>query len=66
MSGISLDALVAALRAVLALHTADYVPEEGLVCNECSTFETAREWPCPTVRAITAHIDTTPKENDHA
>lgn len=57
MSGIDLDALVAAFRAVLALHTADYVPEEGLICNECSTFETAREWPCPTVRKIEEALD---------
>ena len=55
--------LVAALRAVLALH----VPEKprrdpdfhhtDRVCTECGD-----PFPCRTYTAVTAHIDTTPKE----
>lgn len=65
--------LVAALRAVLAIHQ-DGGPSQGYTrdgyrtidhcCTECGSFgEYGEPWPCPTVRAVTAHIDTTPKEN---
>lgn len=53
--------LVAALRAVLDLHEDDGHGE----CSHCpdpSDAHWSAPWPCPTVRAITAHIDTTPKE----
>lgn len=53
--------LVAALRAVLALHEDDGHGE----CSHCpdpSDAHWSAPWPCPTVRAVTAHIDTAPKE----
>lgn len=60
-----------ALRAVLDLHRAVEVEPSDTICAGCSTLRGAgeslryfpvTEWPCATVRAITAHIDTTPKE----
>lgn len=59
-----------ALRAVLDLHKPDWScanlahtnPEVG--CPECAEHcaECGQSWPCETVRVVTAHIDTTPKE----
>ena len=60
MSGTS---LVAALRDVLALHTPETPRRDpdfhhtDRVCLECGD-----PFPCRTYTAITAHIDTTPKE----
>lgn len=59
-------ALVAALRAVLDLHRPEAWRGTGvLVCAHCRpawTGSNRATYPCDTVRAITAHIDTTPKE----
>lgn len=58
-SAADVPVLVAALRAVLAAHI------EATCCQgaqaHCADCDQA--WPCTTVRAVTAHIDTTPKEN---
>lgn len=69
-----LPALTAAVRDVLALHQGDWScgnpahtnPDVG--CPDCDEqcVDCGQSWPCETVRAVTARIDTTPKENDHA
>ncbi|QIK83003.1 hypothetical protein [Sanguibacter sp. HDW7] len=51
-------ALSAAIRDVLALHSPVYRPFPP-ICDRCR-----QAFPCDTYTAITAHIDTTPKEND--
>lgn len=56
-------ALTAALRAVLALHQPHPDPQHmvfGMItaCSECGDIDdNPEEYPCPTVRAITAHVD---------
>lgn len=57
-SAADVPVLVAALRAVLALHQEDIF--RGHLSNGCATC--GGDYPCPTIRAVTAHIDTTPKE----
>lgn len=58
-------ALSAAIRDVLALHTPETPRRDpdfhhtDRVCIECGD-----PFPCRTYTAITAHIDTTPKEDD--
>ena len=54
-------ALVAALRAVLALHEGrDLFGDcSRIVCLGCETVATFTEWPCKTVHAITAALDAT-------
>jgi len=60
-------ALVAALRAALALHRGGAevlgYDEEGVYGYVPACVECGHAVPCPTVRAVTAHIDTTPKED---
>ena len=64
----AVPALTAAVRDVLALHreggevlgydaegVLDYIP----ACVECD-----QTWPCPTVRALAAHLDLTDPEGD--
>lgn len=48
--------LVAALRAVLDLHSEIW--HDGPRCNECSEpeLDEPAEWPCPTVRAVEAAL----------
>lgn len=56
-------ALTAALQDVLALHVPHPEPQRmvtGVIvaCSECGDIDDSpTEYPCPTVRAITAHID---------
>lgn len=60
-----LPALTAALRDVLALHAPfEWSFGQGPVhsCRECARLggtEDETAYPCPTVRAITAHVDQT-------
>lgn len=58
-------ALTVALRAVLELHKPVDVEPSDTICRECSFqlssgryFGRLEEWPCPTVQAITEHINT--------
>ena len=49
-------ALVAALRAVLALHTAEHV-EGRWLCGHCFGWDSEPvPYPCPTVEAIRRHL----------
>lgn len=59
-------ALLAAVDAVLALHRPSprwvFARDEHVtICETCTNTEVARSravmWPCPTVRAIAAHLD---------
>jgi len=50
-----IPALVAALRAVLALHVAED-RGTGPHCAGCATVATFTHYPCPTVTAITAAL----------
>ena len=73
----AVDALTAAVRDVLALHT-DGGQSQGYTddapggygyidhcCTECGSFgEFGEPWPCPTVRALAAHLDLTDPEGD--
>lgn len=65
-------ALTAAVRDVLALHQGDWscgnpthtnpdvgCPECGECCADCG-----QTWPCPTVRALAAHLDLTDPEGE--
>jgi hypothetical protein len=51
-------AAFAALRAVLDLHV---IGNPGVAavawCGGCGDIETAPDWPCPTVRAITTALE---------
>ena len=55
-------ALVAALRAVLAVHAPDYTYPDCPKCAECSDIASTEAqrfvvlWPCPTVAAIRQHL----------
>ena len=49
-------ALVAALRAVLAVHS-PLITDRGWVCAECAQCLDDATPECPTVRAITAALD---------
>lgn len=55
-------ALVAALRAVLAVHAPDYTYPDCPKCSECSDLASTEArrfvvlWPCPTVETIRQHI----------
>ena len=61
----AVPALTAAVRDVLRFHTErEHRPLDGIylggtVCNHCR-----RPWPCPTVRALAAHLDLTDPEGD--
>jgi hypothetical protein len=50
-------AMLAALRAVLELHP---IGNPGVAavawCGGCGDVDTATDWPCPTVQAITAAL----------
>ena len=73
----AVPALTAAVRDVLALHT-DGGQSQGYThdapggygyidhcCTECGSFgEFGEPWPCPTVRALAAHLDLTDPEGD--
>ena len=73
----AVPALLAAVRDVLALHT-DGGQSQGYThdapggygyidhcCTECGSFgEFGEPWPCPTVRALAAHLDLTDPEGD--
>ena len=54
--------MVAALRAVLEVHTPDYTYPDCPKCSECSDIASTRArrfavlWPCATVEAIRQHI----------
>lgn len=48
----AVPALTAALRDVLALHYSEPYAQGPDHCAECE-----HKYPCPTVRAITAHVD---------
>ena len=67
-SAADVPVLVAAIRDVLALHRegdeALGYDEEGVLDYVPACVECGHAMPCPTIRAVTAHIDTTPKEND--
>lgn len=52
-------AIVAALRAVLDAH---YEATCTRGAPQAYCVDCGQAWPCATVRAIAAHIDTTPKE----
>lgn len=56
-------AATAALRAVLDLHKPVEVEPSDTICRECSFqlpngryFGRLEEWPCPTVRSVTAAL----------
>ncbi|QIK82416.1 hypothetical protein [Sanguibacter sp. HDW7] len=53
-------AMSAAIRDVLAVHV-EATCSRGYPQAYCVDCDQA--WPCATVRAVTAHIDVTPKEN---
>ena len=56
-----LPALTAAVRDVLDPHAEALGHDTGRPLGFCRGC--GQTWPCLTVRAITAHIDITPKEN---
>lgn len=58
-SAADVPALTAAVRDVLALHYAEPYAQGPDYCAECN-----HKWPCPTVRAIAAHLDLTDPEGD--
>ena len=62
----AVPALTAAVRDVLALHApVQYGTSPLLVCQHCRTGQGNRvAHPCPTVRALTAHLDLTDPEGD--
>ena len=53
-----LPALLAAVEAVMALHKRLTFPDDGIgeptACGHCDN----ETWPCPTIRAITAPLET--------
>lgn len=55
------EAMVTALRAVLDLHP---IGNPGVAavawCGGCGDADTAPDWPCPTVQAITAALEEKP------
>ena len=58
----AVPALTAAVRDVLALHFTRHTVVSGnppLPCDACG-----RALPCPTVRALAAHLDLTDPEGD--
>ena len=72
-SAADVPALTAAVRDVLALHRAVEVEPSDTICAGCSTLRGAgeslryfpvTEYPCETVRALTAHLDLTDPEGD--
>lgn len=62
-----LIALTAATRAVLEPHKPVDIEPSDTICHECS-FQLPNgryivkiaDWPCPTVQAITEHLDVNP------
>ena len=71
-AAVRLKALTAAVRDVLARHAPEWPcgnpahtnPDVG--CPECedSCADCGQSWPCPTVRALAAHLDLTDPEGD--
>ena len=60
-SAADVPALSAAIRDVLARHAREDIWNGAhLVGSYCNAD--GDRYPCPTVRAVTAHIDTTPQE----